>query len=432
MEELLKIPAKYGKTGIKIKCLKCKWQLGDGKCHEDKNHLKSLNRCQNKDQHRYNVVVCIPKTKSRRMKAIKTRDFDAALIEMKLFRQELLINKYQKPEIGTIEIQRTTLVELAMEYLDTLSGINTRAQLVRIRSANHVNDNRRTIERFGLSLKDKGYNLEILDLKDIGDAEVEIYHYYILNKLKLGKTTYNRSFVIMKAFINWVINVKEYKVVNPFRHVQLTFTTREQNIITRSEFEKLLETITPENGVSGVKTESRNFYKSWLPNTYKLALETGTRAEELVEMKWSDIIEIENGIEIFKIRNLKVNRITTGKDDGVNVRYIPITKGLRRLLEELGMKEKFGSNQYVLSREENYATNYLMQYISRAFTHFITKSTSRKIEFKDLRKTYVTKLTLALGNDAKMYTGHANNDVIKQHYLSNAYLAGNLKDFNVL
>lgn len=432
MEELLKTPAKYSKTGIKIKCLKCKWQLGKGKCYENKEKTKSIHRCVNKDQHKYNLVVCIPNSKSRRMKIIHTRDFESALVEMKLFREELKINKYQKSELSHFEIQRTTFFALATEYLDTLSGINTRAQLIRKRSENHINDNRRVIERFGLSLNSKGYNLEILDLKDVTDAEVEIFHYYLLEELGLGKTTYNRYFIIMKAFFNWVIKVKEYRVSNPFAHAQLTFTSKEKTIITKIEFQKLIEAVTYENGFTNKHNESRNYYRAWLPYAFRLGLETGTRAEELVELKWSDILELENGIKVFKIQNLKVNRIQTGEDMGRNIRYIPITKGLNALLIELGLKANEGKNSYVLERELNHSTKYMMQIISRAFGHFISKASTRKIEFKDLRKTYITKLTMALGDDAKMYTGHANNEIIKQHYLSNAYLTGNLKDFDVL
>jgi integrase len=161
-------------------------------------------------------------------------------------------------------------------------------------------------------------------------------------------------------------------------------------------------------------------------------VQTGTRAEELAELKWSDMVELENGISVFRIQNLKVNRIQTGEDEGANLRYIPITKGLMDLLIELGLKENEGKDEYIIKREDGHSTKYVMQLLSRSFGHFITKASTRKIEFKDLRKTYITKMTMALGNDAKMYTGHANNEVIKNHYLSSAYMAGNLKDFNVL
>lgn len=431
MEEILKIPAKFKKVGIKVKCLKCKWQLGNGKCYEE-GKAKSIGRCNHKDQHKFNLVVCIPNSQSRRMKILQTNNFETALNELKLFKEELKITKYQKPLIATVEVQRTTLIALATEYLDALSGINTKAHLVRIRSKNHIDDNRRVIERFGLSLKAKGYNIEVLDVKDITDAEVEIFHYYLLDELELSKSTYNRCFVLMKAFINWVIEVKEYKVQNAFSHAQLTFTTNEKTIITKTEFENLLKVVTPETGKTFRANEPRDYYRKWLINAFKLALQTGTRREELVSLKWSDIIELEQGIKVFKIQNLKVNRIQTGQDQGVNIRYIPITKGLEKLLIELGMKKNEGKEKYILDREPNCSNQHMMQLISRAFSHYIAKTTNRKIEFKDLRKTYITKLTMALGDEAKMYTGHANNEVIKKHYLSNAYLAANLKDFDVL
>lgn len=157
--------------------LKCKWQLGDGKCHENKDETKSIARCNHKDRHRYNLVVCVPNTSNcRRMRIIETRNFDAALDLLRRFKEELNGQAYQKLEIISLETSKTTLLTLATEYLDALSGINTHAHLVRKRSKNHIDDNRRTIERFCICLKKKKYNVEILDLKDIGDVEAEIYH----------------------------------------------------------------------------------------------------------------------------------------------------------------------------------------------------------------------------------------------------------------
>lgn len=35
------------------------------------------------------------------------------------------------------------------------------------------------------------------------------------------------------------------------------------------------------------------------------------------------------------------------------------------------------------------------------------------------------------GPNAKLFTGHTNDQVLKDHYLSSAYIAGNLGDFSV-
>ena len=45
--------------------------------------------------------------------------------------------------------------------------------------------------------------------------------------------------------------------------------------------------------------------------------------------------------------------------------------------------------------------------------------------------TYITHLTVALGSNAKLFTGHTNDAVLKSHYLNGAFLAGNLSDFSV-
>jgi integrase len=428
--EIEKIPAKFNRCGIKIKCMKCKWQLNDGKCHEDRSVSKSINKCNHKGKHRYNAIVCVPKTKnSRKTKILKSRNFADAQKELIDFKKELILNGYQ-PEIFKKE-SGTTIVDFTTQYLDTLSGVNTKAHLIRNRTKDHVKDSARVLERFCLSLKSKHYNIEILDLKEITDNEVEIFHFYILDIFSLGEKAYNRHFAIMKAFFNWVIQVKNYHVVNPFGYVELTFEKKEKIIITKLEFERLLTVINYENGFytsSGIK---RNVYHDWLPIAFRLGLETGLRKEELLTLKWSDLKEYEPGQLIFELNNLKVNRIKNGEDKGTNFKYVPVTNSLKNLLEELGLAEKQNTNQTVLSTPSNLGSKYVMDTISRAFSCYIKLVSERNLQFKSLRKTYITHLTKRMGNDAKLFTGHASNEVLKDHYISGAFMAGGLSDFNL-
>ena len=44
-------------------------------------------------------------------------------------------------------------------------------------------------------------------------------------------------------------------------------------------------------------------------NTFKLFLLVGGRREEVLSLKWSDIIQGNNGVLFFKFRNLKVERL---------------------------------------------------------------------------------------------------------------------------
>ena len=424
----LRVPNKFKRCGIKIKCLKCKWQLTDRCPLKNSN----LNSCEFKHQHRYNLIVCVPNTKSsRKTKIIETKDFNLAMIELGKFKESLKENGYQKTPPTDKKKSSFLLVSLAADYLDNISGVNTPEHLIRIRSKLHIGECKKVIQRFCIALEKNGYNIKNIELGTITDHEVAFFHSYIKHELKLSQSSYNKHFVIMKAFVNWVIKIKMLNVHNYFAHAELTFERKEKTIITKEEFNTLLEVATYENGWGLHAGERRNYYKSWITNAFRLALETGTRAEELVTLKWNNIIEIEDGVKVIKINNLKVNRIQTGTDKGKNIRYIPITKGLTSLLDQMGYFIQEGSDDFILEREDNLTTKYLMTFISRSFGHFIKLATERKIEFKDLRKTYITRISQILGENTKIFTGHADNEVLKNHYISSAYLVGNLKDFDV-
>ena len=426
--KVLKVPAKHNRSGVKIKCLKCKYQVSEI-CKLKGTKLIS---CDHKERHRYNLIVHVPGTISmRKMKLLDTKDFNTALIELIKFKEELKNNNYHKV-VKLKPMESTTTLEIfSKSYLDAISGLNTHKHLIRTRSKHYITESKLALERFKLVLKRKGFNIETLELNQIGDDEVEYYHEYLLDELKLGNVTYNKHFVIMKAFYNWVLKTKHYNVINPFSHAELTFQKRDTTVISKEEFNKLIAATTYDNGWGHHSGQKRNLYKNWLPFAFRLGLETGGRAEEIISLKWSDLMEIEKGVPVFGISNLKVNRIKYGTDSGKYIRYIPVTKSLKKLLDDLGFEEKKGSDSYLLDREEGITDDYMMKTMSRGFTFFIKKVTDRKVQFKDLRKTYITRLTLQVGDKAKLFTGHSNDAVLKNHYLSSAHLAGGLNDFEV-
>jgi len=430
--ELLKVPAKYNGLGMKVKCLYCKWQLNGKTCHQDKDKPQSLSKCQHKELHRLNAVVCIPNcNNARRMKILETRNPDEAIIEIERFRQELKASGYQKIE-QKLETIKPTFLNYAADYLDTLNGRNTPEHLKRIRTNGHISDTKRILSLFGKVLKEGGYNLMILNLNDIGDNHVGMLHHEIKNELKLSISTYNKFMRIMKSFYKWCSVYKGYNGPNPFTKVQLEYEKHDNRIFTKKEFMAVLEAVCPENGLNYKRKEKRDYYRGWLVNAYKLSLETGERGEPLVSLKWQDIIELDGGIELFGIANLKPNRIKTGKDIGRYIRYIPITRSLKKLLIELGYNEKKGSDAYVLEADKETSRKHLIGFISRSFTHFCQVGQVKDLTIKNLRKTYVTKLTIVMGENAKIFTGHQDVKVMQNHYLSQAYLAANLKDFDVL
>jgi len=423
---MIKIPAKHKRFGIKIWCLKCRRQYSSME--------RKPSSCKHPDMLRYHLIVHVPGTeKGRKTRLSKARNFDEAMIDLIKFKSELKATGFQTVPVSNENVPRETFIAFAAEYLDFVSGVNTPAHLVRNRSKGHINDCKLTLERFSIALKNKGIMVEILNLKDIGDIQVEWFHDYLSTKFQIerGGATYNKHFRIMRAFFRWVNDIKGHTCPNPFSRAELNDVVREKNVITKEEFLNVIKETTRENGYRVFSGKRKNLYHAWLPTAYKLALETGCRGEELVTLEWADLIELESGMLVFKIDNLKVNRIQTGLASGKYIRYVPVTSSLMELLRELGYERGKTMNGYVLARPAEFSLKYVMTAISRGFNHYVERVTKRGIQFKDLRKTYTTHLTVALGPNAKMFTGHASDEVLKKHYLSGAYLAGNLGDFRM-
>ncbi|HTA84531.1 MAG TPA: hypothetical protein VK783_16425 [Bacteroidia bacterium] len=428
--ESLKVPKKYNRCGIKVKCLKCKWQLNGKTCHKNKDKPTSLSKCRHADKHRFNLVISVKNGhNTRRMKILDTRNFETALVEMNNFKQELNLSGYNKAD-EKMEVVKPTFAYYTCEYLNSMSNINTPLHLVRKVTPKHLTETTTVLKRFGIALDKAGYNVEIMNLKDINDRHVELFYKYINFELKLSNVSYNKYFTIMKSFYNWCIRVREFEGRNPFAKAKLVFEKHDNRIFTKSEFERILAATTPENGTSTRSKESRNYYRPWLVDAYRLCLETGMRSD-YVNLKWDDLITLENGVEIFGVSNQKVNRIKTGEDTGKYIRYIPVTKSLKKLLVELGYDSKKGTDAFVLEAEGE-SRKYLTEFISRAFSHYAMTANVTELTIKNLRKTYITKLTMAMGSSAKTYTGHSDETILQNHYLSKSFMASNLKDFDVL
>ena len=104
---------------------------------------------------------------------------------------------------------------------------------------------------------------------------------------------------------------------------------------------------------------------------------------------------------------------------------------MKRFLTELGYSRKKKTDGYIIELEGGADVKFLMDFTSRAFTHDIKLETNRRIEFKDLRKTYITHLAMALGDKTKLFTGHTQDEILQTHYISSAFAASNLSNFSV-
>lgn len=420
------------KKGIKIYCLECRKQVSTF-CEETKSIKTS---CNHYARHKFQLVVHVPNTANgRRMKFSDAKNFEEAIIDMKSFKYELSKSNYEKP-IFIEEFSNkssSNFLELLSAYLDFLKGIDVPRQYLKVRSRQHIADVKRAIERFVICLKEKKYDINRLTIQNIKDREVGYYCDYLIGDKGEENRTYFKSIAIMKAFVNWSIEMKEIVTFNAFTKVEIVSSESNAVTILKNEFDSLLDNVSLENGFDEIS--NRNWYYPWLKVAFRLSVETSMRREELVSLKWSDLkflddTESHEG-KVFVINNIKVNRIKKGKSTGKYKKYIPITESLLELLIELNYEDKIGTDEFVIPREKSIGITYMCDILSRAFAVFIKSASNRGLEFNCLRKTYITKITMKLGDKAKMFTGHSDDAIIRKNYLNKEYSGSSLDKFRI-
>jgi len=157
-------------------------------------------------------------------------------------------------------------------------------------------------------------------------------------------------------------------------------------------------------------------YETWMINAFKLFLLVGGRREEVLSLKWSDIIQGNNGVLFFKFKNLKVERLG---NKNTPKKYSPINEDLLKLLKEMGYDQMKGKNIKLIDPENTYTINTIMEKVSRSFSHF-RKAAGIETPFtlKHLRKTYLTWVFYNMGSDTKLLSSHTSMKVLENHYIN--------------
>jgi integrase len=277
-------------------------------------------------------------------------------------------------------------------------------------------------------LKENGYDLESTMMDELNNDMVgKVFSY--LKKKNFAPRTFNKYLSYYTSFLSWYSEENDYPIRNYFKKVRRKSLNPRPEAITFKEYKALLERITPVNGIKeykdGVKP-TRNLYRPWLADGIRLALETGRRREEIINMKWNDIRESE-GTPYIIVEDFKVNRIQGRKsDEEKKYVYVPLTESLEKLLKDLGQEEYAGSDNYILATDVKISRKRVMaDVLSRGFSHFYKQlGTGRNLTFKSLRKTYITNLELFMGRgNTKLITGHSNDQVIERNYVDKKEVA---------
>ncbi|MFZ2205508.1 MAG: tyrosine-type recombinase/integrase [Minisyncoccia bacterium] len=438
MSKPIKIPQNI--KGLKLWCPACSEEIGTTNRCKQTGGLAT--KCPNAERHVYRVVVYEPGSGKRRVKIIKEKKMDLVIKAAVLFRDEIKNGKYieqaEIPHNYEEEKGSLKLIEAMTLYSAFLDCKHGAAHTLRSRTMGHKKELMRSIILFAKAIKKQGIDPERLRIEKITQEHIGFYHTYLLSDKKYSNCTYNNRMNNLRGFINYLNKHEGLDINNPFNTVQKKPTSTIIKTIEPEEFNALLNIITPGRGIQTLSTgEKKNHWHPFLKESYILGLLTGLRREQLVTMRFKDIQEDAQGVPlIIASNNLKVNRIMNAEETGdIRITPTPVTPQLRQFLEdELNYAANRDSDNFLIAPNSELKRKTIMDIISKSFTHYwkqLDMDVSKDISFANLRKTYITKMTLAVGDNARHLTGHANQEVLNKHYINKELIARVASNHNI-
>ena len=391
-----------------------------------KNHLKGLKiycnkckkynpKCNHNDYLLYRVVVHIPGTKnSTKIKTLISDNYDDAVIESIDIIKILKSNDYRDLSNDN-DNKEYTIIGAIVLYRQYLSGEYELKHLIKKVSKGHLDESIRFAKKF-LSTMKFAHNTKTAKVRDVTDKDVS--RFYESMESHYAPRTFNKCMISLKSFFNFLIEIEKVDIKNPFAvYNSKSVGSQKIETITKEEFERILYCVDNSDSLVklGGKGEVKNMYRDYLKVGFRLALLTGVRREELVDLKWSDIY-FSGETYFFMIKNKKVERNQNIK--GEFYKYVPINSDLFDLLVELGYNSMENPDNYILCPERKESHLTIMNTLSKSFTFYKDKAgITKNISLKHLRKTYISWVNQVMGGDTKVLTSHSTDGVLKEHYL---------------
>ena len=375
-------------------------------------------KCRHYDRQVYRVRIHVPGTKNATKSFyLEAKNYNDAIIEGALIEKELIQNGFEKvKQIDSVSLNDYSIGDALVKYREYMSGESNYAHLKKNVSQEHIDECVRfcwkLVENVALTKNIKRTRPTDIKIEDVSN-------FYKWAEQNYSSTTFNKCFNAIRTFFEFLIDIENIDMKNPFRNfVPKVVTPSNIDIITEDEFNQILDavdTFSPFITLGG-KGEKKNMFRPYLKDGFKLFLLTGGRREEVVDLKWSDIFSTPQGVKLFIIDNLKVKRMK--KDNKECKKYIGINVDLEDFLIELGMNEKIGTDKYILYPNRTSTTKTIMTDLSRGFSHYKDGAGIKKdISLSNLRKTYLTWHHQVLGDDTGLVSSHSTTQVLEKYYL---------------
>lgn len=325
-----------------------------------------------------------------------------------------IVNVTQQPKKGYF------IEDAILKYDQYLSGKHEYVHKRKSVSKGHKDESLRFCRYFVETLS-KSKSIELMRIENVSQKQVADFYLWAENHY--SPKTFNKCMAGLKSFFEFLVNVEEIEMKNPFEFYVTKLVDKSDNeTLTKVEFDKILKAVDNFNPiiVNGTKGVTRSMYHPYLKEGFKLFLLTGGRREEVVDLKWSDILTTSNNVSFFKIENLKVVRANRakGKNTSTKFKHIPINMDLMDLLNKMGYEDKKHTSDYILFPERDISSNTIKNNLSKSFTHYRKGAGIKKeVSLKNLRKTYITWVNHVMGKDTGKLTSHSTEQVLENHYI---------------
>ena len=373
-------------------------------------------KCSHFDNQFYKVRIHVPQTeKSIKSKILTAKNYKAAVKEAIEFEDELEQYNFEIPSFNDDEGNDYSVVDAIIKYNQYLNGDTGYAQFKKNISVEHKDESIRFCRIFANSLKLKK-DISKMRINEVNKKHVSTFYIWAENHYS-GKT-FNKCFNALRLFFKFLIEIEEILMKNPFLNcTKIEVVHSNIETITSKEFRDILDAVDNYDPIqtlsNGVK---KNMYQPYLKHAFRLFLLTGARREEVVDLRWSNILITSDDVMFFKIKNLKVNKIKKSADV---YKYIPINADLIDLLVEMNYNERKHSTDYILFPERELKSKTIMDKVSKSFTHYKKGAgiEEKNISLKTLRKTYITWVNKVMEKDTAVLTSHSTQKTLDNHYL---------------
>ncbi len=368
-------------VGLQVFCQKCKRSISTKKKTKvDCNHPI--------DRQIYKASIGVPNATRVKTKNLKATTFDEAVVELIKFKREV-----ENPELYIVkkEDKPTTLTGCVSLFLDYMQDVDVPHHEKKYLSDTHIVSVKGELKDFMLFIKDNiSKDLENYKIEDINKNIVGKYCEYVEKKNQSNRT-YNGRITTLKALFNYLIDEKQYKLINVWKFKLKPIKSTNESI-SEKEFLDVINAVSQEDSVVKVGKSNKNRYRPWLKDFFRLKAYTGLRNKGIRELKFN-MVYFENDIPVYvKSPNWKIikQKNILNESDYEYV-YIPIGEELKPLLYDLGLNENINSNRYILDPENNKRKAKDRQATSSFTFYWERLNRPQKKTLKFLRKTYATR-----------------------------------------